>query len=297
MEKRIVITGGSGLIGTELKTYISQQGYEVRILSRSATNASTNTFHWDPEQDQLDLTAFENCYAVINLAGKSLLGCWTESNKQKMRDSRIKNTQFLVRKLIHNDLAPTHFIQASAIGYYGDRADTTVDETSSPGTTFMANLCREWEAAAEEIVPHSTCSIVRIGLYLHPAGGVYQKLNTLSKFFLAASLGRKAVYTAYTHYKEFNTWIEALLGGELEPGSYNAVGKHALSMNELIKLIAKSNGRKVILPPIPTALIKLGMGQTSETLLHSTRVISSVLPPSSYLFNTADEAVEDLVEG
>lgn len=292
--KRIVITGGTGLIGQTLARHLRAEGYEVRILTRGMSRPDQGRYHWNPAKQELDLHAFESCYAVINLAGKKILTYWTKKAKQELRDSRIKSTAFLVEQLLANDLAPQHFIQASAIGYVGDQGSAFCDEDHPAGQTFMAQLCKDWEQASRPMAEKSMLSTLRIGMYLSPEGGFYATVRKLSKWLLATSFGWTPSYTNTTHYKELNHWVSLILSGQMQPYTYNAVRPEPITMSALMKAVAKQQGRAVILPPIPAGLLRLVIGQVSESLLHSTPVVSTRIPADLYLYADLEDGLRDL---
>lgn len=291
----ILISGGTGLIGSELKVFLAASGFQVNLLSRSQTDVSKRIFNWNLDSNYIDPKAFEDVFAVINLAGSSIIGGrWTKSKKVDLIESRIKSTQLLVDAVNHSHKI-THFIQASAMGFYGDSGNQVLTESSAPGKDFMAKLCVNWEEEAKRLNPKTKLSILRIGLYLSKKGGVYKTIASLARFYLASSFGSGSQYVNYTHKDEFNQLVLGLLNNDLTNGTYNAVGKEACTLSELTKAIAKNENRAVILPNIPTFLLKLALGEASAALLNSYRITSPVLVKKKiHQYKDINEAVANL---
>ncbi len=294
--KVVLIAGGSGLIGQDLKQHLKSIGFEVRILSRASTQPEKGIYHWNIQKQFIDPLALENLDTVINLAGSRIIGNrWTKKNKARHTTSRINSTRLLVQTINKQTLQINHFIQASAMGYFGDCGDQVLIEDSPPGQDFMATLCSQWEAEAKNISEINKLSILRIGLYLSPNGGVYTLLKRLSKFYLATSFGSGKQYVNYTHRDEFCGLVTNIIRGKISSNTYHAVGPKAMSLAELTRSIARANKRTVIFPNIPAFLLKLVLGEASSSLLNSHRIESSYLNEKNYhLFKTLDEAIQAL---
>lgn len=280
--RNVLIAGGSGLIGSELSQYLVANGYKVRILSRSSNRSSSKEgisyVHWKPTERFIDPKGLENLFAVINLSGKNIIkDRWTDKVKQELRNSRIASTGFLVQALMEAGSRPEHFIQASAMGYFGHREDELLTESSNAGEGFMAELCKDWENAAQPIESISRLSVLRIALYLHPKGGFYKILKSLSPLYLAVAFGSGNQYVNITSYHLFNRLVCSILDADIAPGLYHAVGDKALTLNHLIAEIASVNRGKKILPNIPAFLLRWVLGESSTTLLNSTRIESEKL--------------------
>ena len=279
--QNVLIAGGSGLIGSEIGNYLKTKGYGVKILSRRSTNMEQNIYHWDISRSYIDLNAFVDTAFIINLTGSSIIGgLWTNKRKKDLRDSRILSTQLLVNTINENEIPIKHFIQASAMGYYGDSSDTILTETSPAGMDFMAQLCVDWEKASEGL-HNGQRSVLRIGLYLSKQGGVYATLGKLARYYLASAFGNGKMWAAYTHKDEFALLVESLLSDQLPPDIYNAVGSAPFQMNDFVKTIAQNEGAYAFLPNVPGFLLKLALGEASATLLNSYRVTSPKLEARS----------------
>ena len=145
----VLATGSSGLIGSALLSSLSPAGHRITRLVRSQPRAEAGEFYWDPQTGQLDAAGLERADAVVHLAGESIAERWTPQKKVRIRDSRVKGTRLLCDALARLENPPRVLVNASAIGYYGDRGDAVLQEESAPGSGFLAEVCREWEGATE----------------------------------------------------------------------------------------------------------------------------------------------------
>lgn len=292
----VLIAGGSGLIGNELTHFLTNAGYSVKILTRKPTDKKANLFQWNVAKNYIDPEALTDVTAIINLAGSPIIGSrWTVSEKIKLRNSRILTSRFLVNQIIKTENNVKTFIQASAMGYFGDSGDKTLKDDSPAGKDFMATLCSDWEKEVGVLPKTIETSILRIGLYLSKAGGVYHTIAKLAKYYLASSFGSGKQYINYTHKHEFNHWVLELLNQNIPAGTYNAVGRHPLTMNEFVRAIAKNENRRVVLPNVPSFVLRLALGEAADALLNSYRITSPKLAELNlYHYNSAEEALNDL---
>ncbi|MBT8326592.1 MAG: DUF1731 domain-containing protein, partial [Bacteroidia bacterium] len=220
---------------------------------------------------------------------------WTDSKKIELRNSRILSTRLLVNHVSKTKNNVKTFIQASAMGYFGDNGDNILIDESPSGDDFMATLCKDWEHEAMQMPKSIDTSILRIGLYLSKLGGVYKSIAQLAKFGLASSFGSGKQYVNYTHKNEFNQWILELINRNIPAGIYNAVGKEPLSMNSLVRAIAKNENRRVFLPNVPSFALRLALGEAAATLLSSYRITSPKLASHNlHQYTSIQEALKDL---
>lgn len=296
VSKTILIAGGTGLIGNDLSSCFTTKGYTVKLLSRKPTDKLKQRYNWNIEQGTIDERALENVSAVINLAGANILGGkWTESRKKILRDSRIRSSRLLVNRLNEGNHQVEHFIQASAVGYFGDDGATEKYEDSPPGDDYMAQLCVDWEAQAHRIKEPVKSSVLRIGLYLSKEGGVYGTISKISRFYIASAFGNGKQLNNYTHRDEFCNLVHHIIEGNIEAGIYNAVGAEPFTFNRLVKAIANSVNAKVFLPNIPKFLVSLVLGEASAVLLNSHNVKSTKMGKLDlYQFKNLEDALENL---
>ncbi|MBR9860462.1 TIGR01777 family protein [bacterium] len=290
----ILIAGGSGLIGTELQTFLRSKGHEVRILTRTPDKRDPFQFAWDIKEKSIDSNALSNVDAVINLNGANVLqGRWTDARKKVLRNSRIDATELLVEEIKRGGNRVKHFINASAMGYYGNQGDSELTESDPAGSEFLAKLCQDWEQAALQLNSTVPVSILRIGLYLHPKGGVYSVISKLAKFYIASAFGTGKQWLGYTHRDEFNAVVLGIIENRVPDDVYNITGKDPQTMNKFVKAIVEHKNKKVILPNIPAFLLKLVLGELSGSLLHSHQVVSDKLQSVyDFKYDNIEEALE-----
>lgn len=271
----VIIAGGSGLIGKEIQAALKKRHIETAILTRKPTNIGAGLYHWNPAKGIIDDRVFDRSMAIINLAGSRIIGKrWTPSVKRNLYDSRINSTRFLVHTINRLEVPLKHFIQASAMGYYGDRGTQTVNEDDGPGDDFLSKLCVDWEQQSEDLDPRYKRSIMRIGLYLSPHGGVYATLAKLARWKVLSRIGNKGQYTNYTHRDELNALICKIIHHEVPEGIYNVVGPKPITMDQMVEAIAKRNNSPLWLPRVPAWAVRIVMGEASSTLLNSTAITS-----------------------
>ena len=175
MDKRVLITGGTGLVGTRLQRELTRAGYDVNVLTRKDLPGQP---HWDIENNDIDFKGIGPFHAVINLAGDNVgEGRWTASKKRRIRESRVNGTRLLCEKLAMADVKPKVLVSASAVGYYGNRGGEECDECSEPADDFLADVCQEWEAATASATDAGIRVVnARIGVVLSPDGGALKKM-------------------------------------------------------------------------------------------------------------------------
>lgn len=291
----VLIAGGTGLIGAEVATYLKNKGYGIKILTRKATDETKRLYNWDIKNSRIDPKVWADTDFIVNLAGSSILaGRWTTARKKELIESRVLSTKLLVDQLNAQKVPIKHFIQISAMGYYGDSGDTQLTEETPAGTDFMAKLCVDWENASDHLLQCKR-STLRVALYLSRQGGVYAKLSQLTKLYLATAFGSGNMYAAYTHQQEFGRLIEGILSDTIAPSTYNAVGFAPFQMNEFLHAIAHNERRSIVWPNIPAVILKWVLGEASSTLLNSYRVTSPKLQNLHFHeFKTLKEALKSL---
>jgi uncharacterized protein (TIGR01777 family) len=189
----VLITGGTGFIGSALTRRLLQRGHKVSLLSRrpSVPTAAPPVFHWDPERGEFDGNALNGTDAVVNLAGENLAGGrWTRERKQRLVESRVGSTRFLAQRMTERGARPRALVSVSAVGIYGDRGEEVLTEESPPGAGFLADLCRAWEEAA---LPARDVGVrvvaARCGIVLDSRGGALASLLPLFRSGLGGALG------------------------------------------------------------------------------------------------------------
>jgi uncharacterized protein (TIGR01777 family) len=284
---RVLMTGSSGLLGSALFSSLKARGFEVTRLVRGRPSSEDQIF-WNPARP-VSSEVVSGFDAVIHLAGETVVGRWTSAKKVKIRDSRVTGTRNLVHGLIEAKDRPRLLITASAIGYYGDRGEECLREDSAPGTGFLAEVCREWEAASQ---PAADAGIrtaqIRTGVVLSADGGALKKMLLPFRMGLGGVLGSGHQWMSWIHIQDWLGGVHHILKTDLMQGPINMVGPKPATNEEFTKTLASVLSRPAIFP-VPTFAAKLAFGQMGEeVLLASQRVEPAKLVTSGYPFQYAD---------
>lgn len=298
MSSKILITGGTGLVGQRLSPLLTEKGYEVWHLSRrSNPNAAYPTYQWDYGKGQIDPKALEADH-VIHLAGAGVADeKWTDARKQMIYDSRVKSTAFLLEQFSQAKTPLSSFISASAIGFYGmDTGDRLLTETSPAGNDFLAKVTRGWEEASSGFHEHQiSTALVRIGVALDPRGGALEKMSQPVRFGAGAPLGSGKQVVSWIHVADLcNIFLWVL--EHQKTGIYNAVAPKPETNKALTKAIAKTLGKPMFLPPVPPFVLKLMLGEMSAIVLGGNNVSAQKLLDEGFKFQFPDisSALSDL---
>jgi hypothetical protein len=295
---RILVSGVSGPIGAALLPSLRSCGFQVARLVRHASGGA-NEIQWDPAKalTPAQVSGFDS---VIHLAGETVVGRWTDSKKAKIRDSRQQGTRNLASALAAAKERPRVLITASAVGYYGNRGDETLREGSEPGTGFLAEVCREWEAANR---PASEAGIravqIRTGVVLSPDGGALQKMLPAFRLGVGGNVGSGRQWMSWIHVQDLVGAIHHILKSDLLHGPVNMVAPHPVTNAEFTKTLAAALSRPAVFP-VPAFVAKLAFGQMAEeVLLASQRVEPAKLISSGYPFQYSDlrKALDAVLRG
>jgi uncharacterized protein (TIGR01777 family) len=297
---KFLVTGSSGLIGSDLVAALKDRGHQVIRLVRSEDQLSDNRLLWDPEHHELNMADFEGFDVVINLAGENIAsGLWTEAKKKKIRDSRVLTTHMLCELLAMLNKPPKILINASAVGYYGDRGDEILDENSLPGTGFLAEVCQKWEEATKPASDKGIRVILlRFGAILSSKGGVLGKMRLPFKLGLGGVIGSGKQYMSWISIDDLIGVVLHVISNDSLSGPVNTVTPEPVTNKEFTKTLGKTLNRPTILP-VPAFAVKLIFGEMGdELLLSSTRALPSKLEASDYTFLYPDlaSALKHLLE-
>jgi len=280
----VVVTGSSGLIGSALLPALTAGGHTVHRLVRGTPGPGDA--HWDPAAGEITPDALKDADAIVHLAGESVAaGRWSVPRKARIRDSRVGGTLLLARSMATLDRRPKVFISASAVGVYGDRGDEIVDEASRPGRGFLADVCKEWEAAT---CPASDAGVhvvnVRLGAVLSRHGGALAKMLPPFRLGAGGPIGTGRQYISWIEIDDAVGAIEHLLRIGAVTGPVNLVAPDAVTNIEFTRTLGRVLGRPAVLP-VPAFALRLLLGEMAdEMLLASTRVRPSRLLESGYRF-------------
>lgn len=284
---RVLLTGSSGFLGSALLPTLKARGFEVTRLVRGVA-AKEDEIRWNPAWPPSS-EAISGFDAVIHLAGETVVGRWSASKKTKIRDSRVTGTRNLVHALLEAKDRPRVLISASAIGYYGDRGDELLNELSTSGSGFLADVCREWEAAAQPAVNAGIrTALVRTGVVLSRDGGALKKMLLPFQMGIGGNIGSGRQWMSWIHLQDWIGAIHHILKNDLVQGPVNLVGPKPVTNAEFTKTLASVLSRPAIFP-VPAFVAKLAFGQMGEeVLLGSQRVEPARLVTSGYPFQYSD---------
>ncbi len=295
----ILISGSTGLIGTALVEFLKAQNHGVRRLVRSPLQSREPTVQWNPAAGKLEAKDIEGFDAVVHLAGESIAASrWTDAQKAKIRDSRVQGTTLLSETLAKLSKPPKVLVCASAIGYYGDRGDTILREDSGAGAGFLADICQEWESAADPAKKKGIRVVhLRTGIVLSPKGGALAKMLLPFKLGVGGIVGNGKQYWSWVSLDDvIGAFCHALLTESLH-GAVNAVAPAAVTNAEFTKTLGKVLSRPTIFP-LPAFAARLALGEMADDLLlSSARLEPARLLASGYKFKhpELEGALRDLL--
>lgn len=294
---KIVISGASGLIGTQLVKHLAGNGHEVVRLVRRSPKAGE--VQWNPKAGTLDAAALEGADAVIHLSGAGIGDKrWTNAYRKEILDSRTQTTAVLANTIASLSQKPKVFLSGSAIGIYGARNDEQLTEVSTHGTGFLADVCEQWEAAAKPAVDAGVRTVfLRTGIVLTPKGGALKKLLPLFKLGVGGKFGNGKQWQSWISIDDEIGAIEHLLTANVS-GAVNLTAPNPVTNAEFTKVLASVLKRPAIVPvPAFAPKIVLG-GELADALLFTgQRVIPAALNASGYVFkhSTLESALRSLL--
>jgi len=264
---KILISGSSGLIGKALVSSLEDRGHLVSRLVRSSSQKPHEIF-WNPLKGIMDAKALEGFDGVIHLAGENVgQGRWTPSKKEKIRQSRIKGTQNLCNCLSGLSNPPKVLVCASAVGYYGDRGEETLDEKSPNGSGFLPEVCKEWEEATRPCSQKGIRVVnLRMGVVLSPEGGALKKMLFPFKMGGGGVIGPGKQYMSWITLGDVVGAICHALQSENLKGPVNAVSPNPVTNRDFTKTLGRVLSRPTILP-LPAFAARLAFGEMAEELL------------------------------
>ncbi len=285
----ILVSGSTGLIGSELVSFLSANQHQVLRLVRHP-DTRPGEIYWDPNAGVLNPQSLEGIDAVVHLAGENLAaGRWTVERKRRIRESRIKGTQLLAQTMARLFDPPKVLVSVSAVGYYGDRGDERLDEESDPGTGFLPDLCRQWEAATQAAMLRGIRVVIpRVGMVLSPKGGALPLMLPVFRLGIGGRLGSGRQFMSWISLEDMVGVIHHVMNNHFLQGPVNAVSPNPVTNREFTQTLAAALSRPSPFV-LPSFAARLAFGEMAdEALLASTRVYPERLKQSGFKFQFPD---------
>ncbi|GGG29223.1 NAD-dependent epimerase [Dokdonia pacifica] len=304
---KVLITGATGLVGSEVTRLCRAQGIVVHYLTTSQKKITSEPdykgFYWNPSNDELDSASLEGVDAIIHLAGASIAQKWTSRNKQLIKDSRIKSAQLLYNVLARfresgNTPTVKHIISASAIGCYPSSPTKLYNEKYPDyASGFLGEVVQEWEEAIIEFQKLDIAtSIIRTGIILDKTQGALPQIVKPIQFFAGAPLGNGQQWQSWIHIEDMaRMYIHVL--EEALTGIYNGVAPNPVTNEKLTKVVAQTLKKPLFLPNVPKKMLKLLLGEMATIALESQLVSAEKIQEKGFVFNytTVEQAIENIL--
>lgn len=287
---RVLIAGGSGLVGTALTEALRAEGHNVSPLVRSGGSVPPGSMGWDPAKGTVDLAAMEGADAAVCLSGANIgERRWSAERKNVLRTSRVDATNVFVDALRKLGRKPRVFICASAVGIYGNRGDEMLTESSMPGSDFLSSLVRDWEAEAMRAEKAGIRTVIaRFGVVLSPLGGALPRMLLPFKLGAGGRLGSGQQWMSWVGLEDVVNILRFAMANEAVRGRVNVVAPGPVQNVEFTRVLAKVLHRPAIFPA-PAFMLRLALGEMADALLLSSqRVIPERLRAAGYEFRFSD---------
>jgi hypothetical protein len=296
---KCVISGGTGFIGRRIVDRLLREGHYVGVWSRKPgkeKRTAVASFSWDPLREEPPAESLNTMDAVIHLAGEPVAQRWNDEVKQRIRDSRVLGTRRLVDAIGRVQHKPNVLVCASAIGWYGDRGDEVLTESSTPGSGFLADTCRAWEAEADRAAEFGLRVVkLRIGFVLGTDGGALARMVPAFRAFAGGRLGSGKQWMPWIHVSDVAEMFVHVAENGIS-GAWNATAPNPVTNVEFTREMGKAMHRPALLPVPPFAL-KLAFGEMGQHMLDSARVIPDAALKAGFKFQYPElgPALRDLL--
>lgn len=288
---KILVTGGTGFVGTRITRRLIEGGHEVTTLTRSARQPSEPPqaqgvayLRGDPTQQGPWQEAIKNHDAAINLAGASIFARWTAEHKKAIRESRVKTTRHLVEGIPFPLQKPFTLFSASAVGYYGFSGHEDLTEDSPPGNDFLAQIAREWEEEAMKAKEKGArVVILRLGIVLGEKGGALSQMIPLFRKYVGGPVGRGQQWFSWVHIQDLSEAIAFLIKHPEISGPFNICSPNPARNRDLAKALGKALNRPSVIPA-PGFLVKLVLGEFGSIILKGQKVLPKRLQENGFIF-------------
>jgi uncharacterized protein (TIGR01777 family) len=299
---RVIITGGTGLIGRALAADLVKDGHETIVLSRRPERATglpaeAQVKRWDAQTAEGWGSLIDGADAIVNLAGASIAGRWTASRKRRIRESRLNAGRAVVQAVELAGVKPRVVVQASGVGYYGPRGDEEIVEKEPAGNDFLGQLAVEWESSTASVermdVRHA---VIRSGAVFSTEGGAFPPMLLQSRLFLGGPLGSGQQWLPWIHMADEVRAIRFLIENERARGPFNLVAPNPLTSTKFNRVLGRVMRRPSFIP-VPAFALRLLAGEMSTVLLDGQRTIPRRLLDLGFTFRfpNAEEALRDLL--
>lgn len=299
MHKRILITGSSGMVGTLLIEKFKLQGIKVSILSRNEQSRSdVSVFLWDVEKNKIDPHCLDDVDCIVHLAGASIgEKRWTEKQKKIILESRLKSTTLLYDLLSNSKHQVSHFICASAIGFYGNSGNIILKEDMSPGQDFLAEVCKLWEREASKIrLLGIATSILRFGIILHSKKGSLRIMAKPVDYYIGSALGSGNQWISWIHHLDLIAFIYFLYANPQISETYNLAAPGPVTNKIFFKTLGKVKNKPLWPINVPSFVLKLVLGEMSALVLNSNKASADKVLKTGFefRFNELEPALNDI---
>ena len=300
---RVIVTGGSGLIGRALVDSLAQDGHEVILLSRNPDAVKNlpkgaRAEKWDGQTAQGWGRFVDGADAIVNLAGATISEKWSETRKQEIRASRVNAGKAMVEAVKAAERKPRVVMQSSAVGYYGPRGAEEITEDSRAGSDFLASVCKDWEASTAELDNMGVRRvIIRTGVVLDKNGGALPKMVMPVKMFVGGPLGSGKQYFPWIHLQDEVAAIRWLIENPNAHGVYNLSAPQPLTNKNFTHAIGKVLGRPMLMP-VPAFVMQTLFGEMATLLLDGQREMPMRLVKEGFKFKftNAEAALRDVLK-
>lgn len=298
---KVLITGGTGLIGKTISQQLLEHKHEVVYLSRNpkSNELGIPEFHWNLERGEAAVEAFEGVQAIINLAGAPIAKRWSPQYKSEILRSRVDAIRLLFDQVQKHQLNLQAFISASAVGFYPNDYQREFQEEDAPGDDFLSLVCQKWEQEASLFEKLNIRTVkLRIGIVLAAEGGALPQMAAPVRYGVGAPLGNGKQWMPWIHKEDVaGMFVKALEESTLQ-GVYNAVGPYNVTNKDLTQSVARRLRKPLFLPPVPKFALKLMLGEMAETVLASNKASNEKMAATGfqYRYPQLDVALRDCLD-
>ncbi len=295
MKEKILITGGSGMLGSEIRKRLEQKGFETGILSRNKKTGIKNSFYWNYKTGKLDPAALKFADIIIHLAGENISHKrWTTSQKKEIYNSRVLSTKLLYDKMKESGNRPKKFISASAIGFYGtETSEKIFTEEDGKGNDFLSKVVHDWEKEVQKLNGLGIDTLIyRLGIIFSPRQAALKEMMKPLQFKLGFPVGSGQQYLAWVSLQDAaEAFIYAINKKEMK-GIYNLVSPNPLKQKDLMKYLSQKKHAFYLPISFPSFLLYLSKGEMADILVKGSRVSSQKIIKEGFIFQQGE--IEDL---